>query len=388
MRRSTAISIIAVAGGVILLLVIGLATFFGRSLLVGGEDYEIELVTVPHEATVSINDGDEFEHTGGEATYSLEEDHAEITVHRDGFASSTVNYDLDRDQATRVLVELTPQTAEAEELSREESGYYQGQYEATQDALDEAEELYEANEVLQAMPEENDTFRAYQGVSEEGNDFAVHVYLYEGNEDQGRDDFESWVTDQNIDIDELEVIEHFDGEAPEPEITAPDSWEDLENTEPVDIDSFTPDPAGMDSDELVLEFLQIANTHDASQDPSAMTAFTRAAPLTTLEIEEPTQPFHYPQWWDAVDADAVAYPWVETFDREDTGQGDATYTARVCWAWLPADGSEPFLDVPRSWELTVSEDQGDGPMITGMDYQDAYHGDDPEAGPCGRSLGL
>lgn len=387
MKRGTAISIIAVAGGLILLVVIGLATFFGRSLFGGGDDYQIELVTVPHEATVSINDGEEFEHTGGEATYTLSEDHAEITLNREGFASETVNYDLDSDEPTVVMVELTPQTAEAEEIAREESGYYQGQYEATQDALDEAEELYESNEIIQAMPEENDTFRAYQGVSEEGNDFAVHLYLYEGNEDQGREDFNAWVEDQNVDLDELEVIEHIDSDSPVPEIESPDSWADIEAAEPADVDSFDPDPAGMESDELALEFLQIANTHDASQDPSAMTAFTRAAPLTTLDIEEPEQPFHYPQWWDAVDADAVAYPWVETFERDESDEA-TTYTARVCWAWIPADGSEPFLDVPRSWELDVTDGEAGDPIITSFDYQDAYHGDDPEAGPCGRSIGL
>lgn len=387
MTRRTAITIVAGSLAFLTLVVVGLATFFGRGIFAEDDQYEIELVTIPHEATVTFNDGEAFEHSGGEANYTLEEDHVEVLIDRDGFAPATVDYELDADEPTRIIVELTPQSAEAEEVYREESGYYDSQAELTEESLEHAEELYEANEILQAMPEETETFRAYQGVSEEGNDFAVHVYLYEGNEDTGREDFEDWVAEQNVDIDDLEVIEHIDDEAPPTEIETPESWADIENAEPADVDDFSTDRAGMDADELALHFLQIANTHDASQDASAMTAFTRANDLTTVDIEEPANPFHYPQWWDALDADAVAYPWVETFNRETDGD-QTNITARVCWAWIPQDGSEPFLDVPRSWELTVADDDAGDPIITSFDYQDAYHGDDPEAGPCGRSLGL
>lgn len=136
---------------------------------------------------------------------------------------------------------------------------------------------------------------------------------------------------------------------------------------------------------MVLQFLQIANTHDATQEDTPSAAQQRASGLMVDELSEnlgvadnPTVP---PNWWDAMDAEAVSYPWVSHITDERSGS-QVRYEARVCWAWIPGDGSAPILDNPRTWNLVVAEDQNGTNRVTDYSYQDAYHGDDPEAGPC------
>lgn len=350
--------------------------------------YQVTVTTYPQEVDLQMGAAEAIAHSGT-VTYTVDDDELTIAATREEFASHSETIELSEDVITEVDITLDPQTEAAEELRREDSDYYQGQADFTQESLDDAEELYQTNEILQQLPEEAETFRAYAGVPEDDDhEFGVHVYVYDGNETQGEEDFTAWVEEEGFDPAELDVTTHVDDAAP---IAAPEAptADELAQVDQPDVESFTADPEGLSADELAIEFLTIANTHDATQEDSPTAAQIRAADLMTDElsdnlgvVENPSVP---PNWWDAMDAEAVSFPWIyEISDERSSDQGRVHYSARVCWAWIPAGGGTPVLDNPRSWSLVVAEDDTGTYRVTDYSYQDAYHGDDPDEGICGQ----
>lgn len=348
--------------------------------------YTVQITTFPSEVELQLGSAEPITHEGT-VTYNVDDDELPIAVSQPEFTSHTETLTLDADVVTELTVSLDATTEAAEDQKRQDSDYYQGQADFTQDSLEHAEELYAANEILQLLPQETETFRAYSGIPEDDdNDFGIHVYVYEGAETEGEDDFLNWVEDQGFDPAELDLTTHVDTAPP---VTAPEAptADELDQAEQPDVDALEDDPAGLDPDELAIQFLTIANTHDASQEDTASAAQLRAAGLMTDDLSEnlgsAENPVVPPNWWDAIEAEAVSYPWIyEISDERSSEDSRVHYTARVCWAWIPADGSVPLLDNPRTWNLVVAEDQSGTHRVTDYNYQDAYHGDDPDTGPC------
>lgn len=347
--------------------------------------YEVTITTFPEEVQLQLGAADPVEHQGT-ATYTVEDEELLVAASRDEFTPHSETIQL-ADEPTEVTINLDPETEAAEEQWRDDADYFQGQADFTQDSLQHAEDLYEANEILQLLPKETETFRAYAGIpKDDDKEFGIHVYVYEGQEDRGEDEFITWAEGEGFDPAELDLTTHVE-DAPPVTAPAPPTAEDLDQAEQPDVDAFEDDPAGLDADELALQFLTIANTHDASQEDTPSAAQQRAAGLMTDELAEnlgvAENPAVPPNWWDAIEADAISYPWIyEITDERSNDDSRVHYTARVCWAWVPADGSTPRLDNPRTWNLVVAEDQSGTYQVTDYSYQDAYHGDDPTEGIC------
>lgn len=353
------------------------------------DTYEVTITTFPEEVQLQLGDSELIDHQGT-VTYTVEDDELALAASRDEFTNHSETIALSEETATEVIIALDPETTEAEEQRREDADYYQGQADFTQESLEYAEELYDANEILQHLPEEADTFRAYNGVpDDEDHEFGVHVYVYQGDETQGEEDFHTWAQEQGFNPDELDLTVHVDDAPPVEAPEAPTAAE-LDQAEQPDVEAFEADPEGLSADELAIEFLTIANTHDASQEDTATAAKIRAADLMTETLAEnlgvAENPVVPPNWWDAIDADAVSYPWIyEITEDRSSDQGRVHYNARVCWAWIPEDGSPHTLDNPRTWDLVVAQDDDGVYRVTDYTYQDAYHGDDPTEGICSDS---
>lgn len=382
-RRAPHIIIVTAAVVVGIGLITAGVVYAARAVFSQGETYEAVITTYPNDATLSFDNAEPATHSGTD-TYEFSDEEVTIIASQDGFTGHEETYQLDPEDPTEVTIELTPETEDAEATLREESDSYQRQAEVTEESLQDAEQLQDENPVLQLLPHETETFRAYNGISDTA-DFGIHVYVYPETEDDGRDDFAEWLNDEGHSAADYDVIYHLDEDGPPLDADDPPSPEELDAAEAPDIsDHEDATPTSDDPDQLVQDFLTITNTHDTSQDPSPSAALMRAEAFMTedqaAQLFEPANPIVSPRWRDAAESNSVSTPW--TYAINDTTDGDqTTYQARVCWAWIPQDGGTPLVDTPRSWTITVT-DTDDGPRVSNYSYQDAYVEDDPEESIC------
>lgn len=382
-RRAPYIIIVTTAVVVGLGIIAAGVVYAARTVFSPAQTYEAVITTYPAEADLSFNNADPEAHSGTE-TYEFSDEEVTVIATQDEFSGHQDTYALDAEAPTEITIELTPETEDAEATLREETDYYQQQAEITEESLQDAEQLYEDNDVLQLLPQEDDTFRAYNGISDT-EEFGIHVYLYPATEDEGREDFASWLNDEGHSPDDYDVIYHLDEEGPPLEADEPPSTGDLDTADAPDItDHEDATPASDDHDEVVQDFLTITNTHDTAQDSSPSAALMRAEGFLTedqaAQLFEPENPIVSPRWREAAENSSVSTPWIYAIN--DTPNGDATtYQARVCWAWIPHDGGTALVDTPRSWTITVTDTE-DGPRISDYTYQDAYTGDDPDESIC------
>lgn len=340
----------------------------------GGEDTrEVEMLftTSPQSVDVTV-DGEDY---GGVATgESLTVEagaEIDVEVHREGFEAFTTTLDRADDGPTHVDAALLPMTDEAWDLIAEEEELQEEQ-ETTESYLRNAEQAYKDHPILRDLPRETNTFSAFHGVPESpGYDFAVYVELYSGAEDVGRDDFNAWVAEEGYDTDEFEVIEEVSDEGPPP--TEAPSMEELEELDRGDVEIPEEVSAdGLTAEELAVRFAQTSTTWDAGSDAHHTDGLRRAAPLMTTKqadsLEEPMRPTSTSKWRAATEAEARSRSWVAEYEETESGGDDTTVTLDVCWAWI-SDGAEPVIDGPRTYEVTVSEDD-DGPRISHYTYED------------------
>lgn len=383
-RRIPALIAISAAGLIVIGLVVTAVAYGARGLFTGSQTYTVELTTYPTESRVILNNEEPTDHEGTQ-TYDVDDDELHLIVDRDEFSGHEDTYTLEANQTNEITVELVPQTEAAEAMLREQTDYYPGQAAITEESLERAEQLEEDNAILGQLPHETDTFRAYQGISDT-EDFGIHVYVYPSTEAEGRQAFTDWLEDEGFNPNDYDIIYHLDEDGPAIEADAPPSAEDLANAAQPDIsdyDGATPDSD--DPDVIVKEFLAIANTSDTIADTSPSAALLRAEGYMTEDkaetLFEPQNPIVSPIWRDAATDNAVSLPWVYAIDARQQGDSTTIYNARVCWAWIPDGSAEPSVDLPRSWDISVT-DTPDGPRIADFTYQDAYVGDDPEASIC------
>lgn len=386
-RRIPALIALGFAIVAVLAIIVAAVAYGARSWFPNGDTYTVEITTFPTETRLILNGDDPVQHEGTQ-TYEVDDDELHIIIDRDEFAGHEETYRLTTDETVEIVVELVPQTDDAEALLREQTDYYPSQADITEDSLQRAERLQDENAILRALPQESETFRAYEGISD-SEEFGIHVYVYPETEDEGREAFAEWMNDGGFSPDDYDIIYHLDEDGPPLEGDTPPSADELADASPPDVGSLQDsEPDSDDPNVIVQEFLAIANTHDSAEDNSPSTALLRAEAYMTSEradsLYEPQNPIVSPRWREAAEYSSISDPWIYAIDAQ-TSDDTTTYQARVCWAWITETGDEALIDTPRAWTVNVVETE-DGPRISDFTYQDAYIGDDPDTSICAAHL--
>lgn len=294
----------------------------------------------------------------------------EVEVSHEGFEPFTKAVTLNADQPTTIDARLRPLTDEAQAVidEEEELDFQKGE---TEEYLRNAEKAYRDYPILSDMPKEGKLFSAYQGVAKKpGYDFAVYVQLYVGKEEEGREEFNDWMSEEEYNPDDYEIIEQVRDEQPSPTENPTD--EDLEALTRDDItipDSVS--PKGLTDQDLAVLFAKTTTTWDAKKDNHHTVALTRATDLMTKEqakaLESPTRPTTSSIWRKATKNKARSYSWLSDYQEDHDGK-DTTVTMKTCWAWISDDA--PYqADGPRSYTVTISGKKNDR-RISEYTYED------------------
>lgn len=365
------------------LLVAGVLLFF-QNRPESAEDTDLTFTVSPHEVEVTIDEEDYGTvATGDTLTVPLRSE-AEIEVTRDGFVPYTATMAIEPGVAHSVEVELHPETAEAEALLEEEQQFTDEQT-ATERQLDAAEDAYENYPILHDLPQHGEFYSAYQGLAEEsGHEFGIHLYLYEGYEEEGRESFTQWLAEEDYDADDYDIIEHIEDEDPPVALPEAPSWSELEEMTLDDVEIPADVSAeDLNHEDLALLFAETSTTWDTTEDAHHTEGLLRATPLMSEDladtVEMPHRPTTSPTWRDAAVFDARSFAWVSYYEDEETEAGTEA-TMDVCWAWV-TDDETVIVDGPRALDLTVNE-TSDGPRVTDFTYEDPDPFVDNSNSPC------
>lgn len=336
-------------------------------------DTQLTLTTSPLAASVTINGRDygmvptnttlDVTHTGT----------IDVQVTRGGFSDYTTSLtDTEREMSLRI--DLEPYSDAAFEVLDQDAQALE-EAEITEEQLDSADRAYEEWPILKELPRETDTFRAYQGLSDDSaHDFAIHLYLYADGEDAGRDAFTAWMREKGYAIEDYEVIEHVD-EAQPPAFTLPDkpTRDDLQDLTPADINvSDAPKRPELAAADLAVAFATYTSTWDSATDHGRADAIERARPLMSKKradsVKVPEKPLLPPRWKSAARDEAQSYAWPIALHVDSETSTSTTYSVSTCWAWI-SDHEAPAVDGSRDYTITVTE-QKNGYAVTAYEYDD------------------
>lgn len=336
------------------------------------KDTELTFETSPLEVQIKIDDEQYGTVSSGDTITAPIHEQAEIEVSREGFRTYSSTVEVTPGAPHTVTAELHPETQEAQALLEEE---HQGslEQEVTEQYLEEAERAYQEYPILEQLPKHGKLFRAYQGLSDtSGNDFAIHLYLYEGEESQGREAFKDWLKNRGYHFEDYDIVEHIEDKEPPVVVPEEPSWNDLEELTPSDIEiSDNASNEEMTAEEVAVLFAEIATTWDAAEDVHSTDGLKRATDLMTEDAAEtiftPKNPANSPTWREAAQYEARSVPWV-TYSHAQQNGNETQVELDVCWAWV-TEGEHVILDGPRSLEvrLTGSEQKH---SIQSFVYQD------------------
>lgn len=188
-----------VAAGFAVAVLIAAAIWFFRP----EEEFEVEVSASPSTVELTV-DGNELGTVESGSRLILTDEEVEISASHDGFEDYVEAHAFDSEsESNAVHLTLQPATDDAQQLLEDEE-YFQNQQHHTQRYLSEAEEAYENWPILHQLPEENDEFGAYQGLSQSGDyEFAIYV---ETDDDSGVEAFEDWLEDLGEDLDDYEIV--------------------------------------------------------------------------------------------------------------------------------------------------------------------------------------
>lgn len=361
-------------GGIAVLLVaiIAGAFLFLQNQAESAEDTRLTFETSPSEVQVSIDGVDYGTVISGDSLVAPLRSEVDIAASREGFTTYTATVEINPGNPYTLTVELPAETTEGEEILSEEQEI-ESEQEATEAYLAEGERLYDENPILHDLPQHGEEYSAYQGLPEaSGYDWAIHLHLYDGYEDQGREAFHTWLTTNGYDADDYEIIERIEEETPPLALPEGPTWEDLEETTPTDVEIPTDITAeGLDHGELGLLFAEVTATWDTTDDVHHTEGLIRATPLMTEEraatVELPFRPTTTPVWREAASFDSRSIAWVIYYEEDSTDVG-TEISMDVCWAWVTED-TYVIVDGPRDLDLTVT-DTNNGPRVDTFTYND------------------
>ncbi|MGP9587795.1 hypothetical protein ACT3TB_19300 [Micrococcaceae sp. AOP34-BR2-30] len=336
------------------------------------KDTALAFTVSPHEVEVSIDEEDYGTVATGDTLVVPLRSEVDIEVAREGFVTYTATMSVEPGVRHSIEVDLRPETSQADELLREEQQLSNEQT-ATERYLNEAEEAYENYPILNDLPQHGELYSAYQGLAEaSGHEFGIHLYLYEGFEDQGREEFDDWLSREGYDSTGYDIIEQIENEAPPLSLPEEPTWAELEETVREDVEiprDLTVD--GVDHGELAIRFAETSTTWDTAEDGHHTEGLLRARPLMTKTLAETIEMPHRatttPTWREAATLESRSLSWVSYYEADEIDEGTQV-TLDVCWAWI-SDEDHAIVDGPRALDLTVV-DTPEGPRVENFSYQD------------------
>lgn len=358
-----------------ILLVIGVISL-GLVNAFTDDQVEITLRSSPAEVDLTVDGEDQGRVASGESIeVATSSDTVELTASEAGYEAYQGTVEVDPEEEALAEFVLYPETDEAEEEAAEQEDRT-FQQRMTEQYLEEAEEAYEDHPILNDLPQVQDQFRAYQGMTEtEGEDFAIHLYLYEGEEAAGREAYTQWMNEAGHNPDDYEVVEHVeprDNSSPDPVVEEPPELEDIEQMSPQPVDEIEVSADGLDAAQLAQHFAVVGTSWQPAEDEIPSASMQRATPLMTQEradqVQAPENPITTGAWNSAAENETTSYPWV----ADAVSNGDGSYTVDVCWAWLTTDeaeGDEPTFEGPRTYEIDTVEEE-DQYRVSGYRYSD------------------
>ena len=284
----------------------------------------------------------------------------DITASKDGWSEFKTTQTIDDDRM--LTLDLTPSSDEAEHALKD-------------DAMDNSiRRQTEKWPILSDLPIEDALFRAYQGIDENTSDptsWALHLYLYKGQEQKGRDAFQEWIDHTGHTIDGIPIIEHVDN-ALAPGVTVdPPTLTDLEALSTKDVDVFAIRvPASRDSSqEAAASFATATTSWDPAKDKTRAKALERAQPMMTDKLAKASTDAvddGYSKPWDwATQHKARSYSWPVSIEQDFDNENKVK--VNVCWAFI-ADDAAPKIEGPREYEITL--DPKSAPRISSYTYSD------------------
>lgn len=368
-----------------LLIVTAIALFIAfQARPASAQDTDLTFETSPLEVEVSV-DGQQYGTVASGETITVPlEVEADIEITREGFRPYSSTVEITPGVPHTVSAALHPETQEAAALIEAE---HEGsvEKEVTEQYLEDAERAYDEYPILEQLPMHGELYSVYQGLAEtSGQEFAIHLYLYKGHEAQGRDAFQDWMKSEGYQIEDYEVVEHIEDEAPPSIVLAEPSWDELLDLQPSDIEIATEvSTAEMTPEEAAVAFAEVTTTWDAAKDVHSTDGLKRATDLMTSDAVDsvftPENPATSPTWREAMQYEARSTSWV-TYYEDSKHDEETKIELDVCWAWV-TEGEHVIIDGPRAYETTVVE-TGKGPQISSFVYDDPDPFVDNSDNPC------
>lgn len=336
------------------------------------KDTKLTFVTTPNKVTVKVDGQELGELVSGETTTVPLQEEVDIEVAREGFTTYTSSATVTPGTPHTITAILQPETNEARAVLEEEQ---QGEFEreTTEQYLENAARAYEENPILHDLPSHGELFSAYHGVSEaKEHDFAIHVYLYKGSEQEGREEFSDWLASEQYEAEDYDIVEHFEDDQPQRALGDAPTWEDLIKLTPESVAIEPVEEASeLEVDEVSRLFAETATTWDTATDIHHTDGLQRAANLMTEEAQEtiftPNNPTTNPAWREASGHAGRSYPWLTYFEKEETSKG-AEIEMDICWAWVTNQEDYAIIDGPRTMTITMT-DTMNGPQVSQFDYE-------------------
>lgn len=169
---------------------------------------DLYIHTSPINATVVINGKEHSNRKSGSPYVVKKQSELSITIKRDGFKERHIDYVTPEEGEAHVYVPLDPKTSDAQKIIEAEVDH-------REDIVnnwfsDLSEQVNQSNPFLAELPYYGTFFVISQGVSiqqeSSDTDFALYVDLYEGYEEQGKEEATDFIKEKGYKPEEFEII--------------------------------------------------------------------------------------------------------------------------------------------------------------------------------------
>ncbi|WP_461634887.1 PEGA domain-containing protein [Glutamicibacter soli] len=331
-------------------------------------DATLQLQSSPEQVSISVNGEARGSLRSGEQLAVRANEPLDVQVSYEGFETYNTTLTIEAGQVRTLHVALLPQTDEAWAMIGEQE-QLKNQQKVTGEYWNDAAEAYKNNPILEDLPHHGRAFEVYQGLAtDSAKDFGIYLYLYKGNEIQGRKEFNAWMTRQGYDPQAYNVVEKIKDQELPVQLPEEPTMQKLSEIRPsaIEVRKATVSK-NSEAGDIARQFALKTTTWDAGKDRHHTDSLRRTQTLLEkgLDTEEGMRLTTSPSWREAAQTKSKSYPWIKKYTETTTSGGTTKATVQVCWAWI-RDHRAPRIDGPRTYTLEVNKNQ----KITSYTYSD------------------
>ncbi|MFK0085556.1 PEGA domain-containing protein [Glutamicibacter sp. NPDC090743] len=353
---------------IVTVVVVALVILFFPKGSASNREAMLQLQSSPEQVSISINGESRGSLRTGEQLAVGAEEPLDVQVSYEGFETYSTTLTIEAGQVRTLHVALLPQTDEAWAMIGEQE-QLKNQQKVTEEYWNDAAEAYENNPILEDLPHHGRAFEVYQGLAtDSAKEFGIYLYLYKGNEVQGRKEFNAWMTRQGYDPQSYDVVEKIKDQALPVQLPEEPTMQKLSEIRPsaIEVQKATVSKDSKAGD-IARQFALETTTWDAGEDRHHTDSLMRTQALLEkgLDMEEGMRLTTSPSWREAAQTKSKSYPWIKKYTETTSNGGVTKSTVQVCWAWI-RDHRAPRIDGPRTYTLEVNRKQ----KITSYTYSD------------------